>query len=308
MRPGFLAAILVLAGSSSSAQEKCPPARWVRVVDLSEEAKAFLGDKRYDDALARLREAYGICPEPKLRRAMGRVYEEAGRLEEAREAFLACVEEGAEEPARAECEQRWKAIEVKLATSSVVVEANLPGATVFLDGLDVPHPAGVPIPVRPGRHALEVRANGKMPYRSAFEAVGGLETRIPVVLEALPAKPERVTQSGSSPAWVAAPAFSPQAKWNWVGIGGGVVAAGLGTAFLVQYGLDKSRARGRRETDAGLYEAETVGARDLWLGITLSVAGAGAIVTSSVLWPRVPAKAAVVPVPGGCTGAVSLGW
>jgi hypothetical protein len=240
---------------------------------------------------------------------MGRVFEEAGRFDEALAAFRECVAEGAVEVARLECEGRADALQERLSFAILVIEAIPPSASVFLDGFDTPHPVGVPIQVRSGRHAIELRANGKMPFRTDVNAPGAKETRVRVVMEAEPVKSDVVERPRPAPtAWVAAPAFDPQTKWNWVGIGSGAVATGLGVAFLVQYGIDRSRVKGRREVDGGFYDAQTVGVRNLWLGCALVVAGTGAVVTSSLIWPEVPAGVAVIPGPGGGSAAITVEW
>lgn len=118
----------------------------------------------------------------------------------------------------------------------------------------------------------------------------------PVVIQEVPvpapvevAKPDLI---------LAAPA-KPKAIGNWVGIGVGAVATGLGTAFLIQYGLDKSNARGAYCGTDGCYAADVVGPRNLALGVSFSVAGVAAVILSAVLWPKSKIKAAAAPVNGG---------
>jgi hypothetical protein len=323
-RPGtlvtasVLAIALQIASAPVLAQDRCPPAEWSRAVALSQEAKALLEKKKHADALRKLHAAYGICPEPKLLRAIGRVYHDAGRPEEAIAAFRSCVKEGAEEAVRAECEQQIKAIEDRILTATILVEAVPPSAEVFVDGAGRPQAAGVPIRVKPGRHEVELRAPGKSPHKTAVEAVEGRETRVRVAMEAPPAPADaRAAASGplpeppaDTPTLAAAPAFAPETKWNWVGIGAGAAVTGLGVAFLVQYGWDKRDANGPERNDPQrpdlvTREADSVGPRNLALGVTFSVLGVAGVVVSAVLWPKTPVSAAAAPVPGG-GGAVAL--
>ena len=316
VRSGILVAAVVLAfGPTASAGESCPPASWVKVVDLTKEAKVLLDGKRYDEAIAKLRAAYGVCPEPKLRRSMGRVQEEAGHLEEALTAFRACVDESADDAVRTECQERVKTIGERLGSATIVVDAIPPSAMVILDGSEDAHPAGQPIRVRPGRHAIELRAAGKAPYRTTVDARGGQETRVPVVMEAPPAPPAPVL-TGVHPASprlpaaapVTARAFAPQTKWNWVGVGLGSLATGVGLAFLIQYGLDRSNAQGRHDDGTYIYAADKVGPRNLAIGVTFLAVGAAGVVVSAVLWPKVPVKAAAGLIPGGGSLAFSFGY
>ena len=300
-------------------EEGCPPTSWVRVVDLTKEARILLDGHRYDEAIAKLRSAYGICPEPKLRRSMGRVYEEAGRPEEALAAFRACIDEKAEASVRSECEERARKIQEHLDSATLIVDAIPPNATVLLDGLEEPHPAGQSIRVRPGRHNVELRAAGKSAYQTTVVAAGGQETRISVLMEAFPAPPEpprsRETARAPPDSPAEAPstqlqemasASSPEARWNWVGVGLGAAVTGLGMAFLIQYGLDKKNAQGQHQDATYVYAADEVGPRNLALGLTFAVIGVAGVVVSGVLWPKVPVKASVGLVPGGGSLAVSF--
>ncbi len=318
-----LATLLMTVPNRAAANDACPPAKWARVVELSRDAKVLLDEFLFGDALARLQQAYALCPEPKLHRAMGRVHEAAGHVEEALAEFRACVARVDEEAARNECDQYARALEQRMAEAAavLVLDGAPPDAVVTVDGAELPDDDREPIRVRPGRRVVEVRAEGMTPFRTEVEGVGGVETRIQVTMAPLPPtvagevpppQPEPTTARlasalPSDPRRVSA--FAPETAWNWVGIGTGAVATGLGIAFLVQYGLDLGAARDARydaERD-GWWAADEVGPRNLALGISFSAVGLAAVVTSAVLWPKARVGASAAPAPGGGYVVFTLG-
>lgn len=320
-----LATLLMTLPNRAAANDACPPAKWARIVELSRDAKALLDEFLFDDALARLQQAYELCPEPKLHRAMGRVHEAAGHVEEALAEFRACVARVDEEAARNECDQYARALEQRMAKSAavLVLDGAPPNAVVTVDGAALPDDGREPIRVRPGRRVVEVRAEGMTPFQTEVEAVSGVETRIQVAMAPLPppvaAKvppPQAVPTPETAPAAIRLPsdqgrvsAFAPETAWNWVGIGTGAVATGLGIAFLVQYGFDLGAARDARydaERD-GWWAADEVGPRNLALGISFSAVGLAAVVTSAVLWPRARVRTSAAPAPGGGYVVFTLG-
>lgn len=303
-------------------QEKCPPASWVQVVELSRDAKGLLDNKQFDEALTVLRAAYGICPEPVLQRSIARVHEEADRLEEAFSSFQACAADAQDEALRSECDQRANALGEKLATATLVVETGSPDAVMTLDE-GAPSPCGGAIEVKPGRHRLEVQADGCLPYLAEIDVRGGRENRIPVVLMVAPPPPEPVESAGperdgaglaapgSGPESVVAagPAPTPETGWNWAGLGTSAAVLGVGVAFSVQYAIDKSNAQPERWDPElqGWWAADTVGPRNLILGLSFAAAGVAGGLASILLWPDAPVQAGVSPTSGGGVMSLSIG-
>jgi hypothetical protein len=83
-------------------------------VRLAKQASAALAGKRYDAAKADLRTAYALCPEARLRHAMGCVAEASGALPDALASFRACFAEATDDDLRAECRSRTAALDDRL--------------------------------------------------------------------------------------------------------------------------------------------------------------------------------------------------
>ncbi|MBM4397086.1 MAG: hypothetical protein FJ087_15525 [Deltaproteobacteria bacterium] len=65
------ACALLVATAPAGAQTTCPTANRARAVRLAKHANVLMGEKKYDQAMDELRSAYALCPEAKLRHAMG---------------------------------------------------------------------------------------------------------------------------------------------------------------------------------------------------------------------------------------------
>lgn len=329
MSPAPMSLLVLIATLSVShvfAQEKCPPASWVQVVELSRQAKTLLDAGKHDEALVALRTAYGICPEPILQRSMGRVHEEAGNLEESLSSFQACAADALEEALRSECEQRAKSLAAKLSTATLFVETEVAGAVLQLDD-SPPRPCGQPVDISPGRHRIEVRADGRLPYLAELDIRGGRETRIPVALELVPAvpspltaltQPDEVRRPGgdtlgpgvdSGTETLSAELSGGSATWNWLGLGASVVALGVGVGFGAQYAIDKSNAQGERWDPElqGWWAADEVGSRNLILGASLAAVGVVGGLASLLLWPDSPIEAGAAPTGGGAVVSITVG-
>jgi hypothetical protein len=143
-----------------------------------------------------------------------------------------------------------------------------------------------------------------------------VSAEVPARVEpAVAARPEAVPAAPASllvPPVEARPAPAPRsALWNWVGLGAGTAATGLGVAFLVRYGLDRKSARGPEYGPDGktvVVEADSVGYRNVVLGSVFTAVGVAGVVTSAVLWPRSPGRVSVSPVPGGVFCSTGTRW
>ena len=308
------AALFLAVPSIAFAQPPCAAADWDRAVEHARKARGLADSKETQAALVELGIAFGICPDGKLQRAMARVLEDSGRLPEALDAYRACVQAASEAETRASCEQRVQALAATLSTGTMLVEVSPPGAEVFVDDGVAAHPAGTPVVLGVGRHQVEVRAAGRQAYRREIDVLPAKEVRFAVVLEVQPQPKvaEIPVQVPASPPVaspnVARPAGQRSAVSNWVGIGVGTAVTGVGLAFLIQYGIDKSNARGAQYSPDGrlLADADKVGSRNVIVGSVLSVAGVAGVINSAVLWPKAPAKISIGPLHGGGAIAVQI--
>jgi hypothetical protein len=298
-----VAAFVLLAGLPvARADDTCPPASWVKVVELSKEAKTLLDARHFDDALGRLRTAYGICPGAKLSRSMGRVYDEADRPDEALAAFESCAREADTADLRMECTEKAVALKDRLGRGLVRVEGAPAVARVYVDLDSSGRPTGEDLPVTAGRHDLEVRAEGYRPFRTTVVVPGGKTEplRIQARLEPVPDPPEATPVP---PPPLPLSEKRADATWNWIGVGLGSAATITGIAFL---GIDIKDRLKASDCPAGY--ACRVKPTNLAIGVAATGMGVAAIVASAVLWPRAPAKAGVFPVPGGGAVAVEVGF
>lgn len=280
----LLAACAVLAPLQVSAEEICPPAEWVQIVSLSKEAKTLVAAGKYDDALARLKSAWAICPEPKLHRSMGMVLEKAARNDEALAEFRLCVNEKKVPLAtRMECKQRIEVLE-KASGAAVAVAVR--------EDVRVKAQAEVvkdPVPVV--KQADPVVTGGVPEVAKAIQSEP--------VLEPVPASVKESDKTATVDI-VKSALSKPKAVGNWVGVGIGIAATGLGTAFLIRYGMDRAAAHDVPYQDVdGWHAADVVGPRNLAMGISFSVAGVTAVILSAALWPKSKVKASAAPMPGG---------
>ncbi len=248
------------------ADETCPAATWVKVVELTRDAKALMDEQRFDEALARLRRAHDLCPEPKLRRSMARVYDEAGRSREALIEYRNCVQEGADEAVRAECERRAVEIEKTL----LAAEAPPPGPE--------PGPA-VPVP---------------LPQP---------EPMAPVASEPVPANPAPVpVQTARAGAFAPGTAWN----WVGIGMGAAALGVGVAFLVQYGVDRSNAQDRHWDPERQGWWAADEVGPRNLVLGVGLSVLGLAGGITSAVLWPKAPIRATVAPTTGGGVVGVAI--
>ena len=321
-----VATLALSAPGAAHAGGKCPASAWDKATEFAGKARIHRERKEWDAALDDLRAAYAICPDAKLQKAIGRMLEEAGRSAEAIATYRSCAEEADDEATRADCDARAKVLAAKTASGTLLVEATPPSAEVIVDDDGRALRAGTPVTLPVGRHAVEVRAPGKLPRKTGVDIDAGRQTKLEVQLEALPISEDQRFQVTPVPRKSAIPvvpvspppagetattltetAGTRSALWNWVGIGAGVAATGLGLAFLVQYGLDRKNASGPVYAGDGktvVYSGDEVGTRNLVIGSVFAAVGVAGVITAAVLWPEAPARVTAAPLRGGGLVAV----
>ncbi|HET7538581.1 MAG TPA: carboxypeptidase-like regulatory domain-containing protein [Polyangiaceae bacterium] len=304
--------------SLAAAQASEPSAHTV-AVDMFDAGDALMKSGRVHEACPKYAESYRLDPRLGALLHWADCLEQDGKLASAYAAFRDAVEL-AERSADRRSEfaaARVRSLEPRL--SRIVIDApqeGLPeGVTIQLDSLSiVASGLGVGIAVDPGEHSVRASAPGFAPFASSLVvsgagqvqrvAIPALERLAPAVPESSAAAPVVSPESRSSMLPDAQPhpesksgqkRSSNSQKWLGVGVGGaGVVALGASAVFFgtmasalnqrddlcpsdpCPTNVDQDRVR---SLESQARTAET------W-GLVLSISGAVAVVTGTVLYLR----------------------
>jgi hypothetical protein len=190
------------------------------------EAERHLAGHRYVEALAALRAAYALRPDPQIQYRIGLVEELLGHPAEAiaaLELFLARAK-GAPTAWTADARRRSRALHLRVGTVEVVCEEA--GAELFVDGKSRGlTPITAPFLLLAGVHQISLRKEGFLPFDQTIELEAGQPVRLVARLEpASPSSPARtvpgVAGRGASPL--------PEASYRFaIAAGASVWAAGL---------------------------------------------------------------------------------
>jgi tetratricopeptide (TPR) repeat protein len=210
----------------------------------------------YDVAIVEYREAYDARPIPALLYNLAQAYRKryavAGQLPDLRraiEVFRAYLRDDPHSSQRetverilaelraslTEAEERERrspspaAPAAQSAPGRLIVQANVPGAEVFLDD-DAIGPAPIARSAPPGLHRLRVEQPGFAAWTAQLELQPGQTLRQTALLVELPA-PAPLGDAAERPVY--------RRWWFWTAIGGGLVAAAV-TAVAVSSGGDAS--------------------------------------------------------------------
>lgn len=144
----------------------------------------LFNEGRYDAALAELQRAYDIAPAFPVLYNLGRVHATLGHPVEAARALERYLEEGGQAiPASRRDEVETELARQRSRIGHLVVETNVPGSTVNIDGIDVARtPLEAPIPLGAGAHTVAVRAPGHASEIRSVQIAGGVEENMRVEL------------------------------------------------------------------------------------------------------------------------------
>lgn len=155
----------VKEGAAATAKERKLAAEYDGKASELEEA----GD--YDGAIAAMVSALGFDRSPPYLRHMAQIYEKKGDLPNAVR-YLKDFAASAPPAERAAAEQKIASLEQRererLASGTLVIEANLKGAEVRIDGLKVGGTPIAPQTVSVGSHKVQVNAKGYLPYEETI--------------------------------------------------------------------------------------------------------------------------------------------
>lgn len=163
--------------------------------------------RAWEDALESFQQAYRLAPHPSVRVNMANCYVELRRPVEAIfhfEQYLAETPD-AETPQRTAVQNHLRELRQRVTEVTISVSpANAAGVTATVDGLAVALDRTVRL--APGRHTLEVLAEGYFPARQDFDGPGGGQQRLTIALQANAATATAAPPATPQPATSSAPA------------------------------------------------------------------------------------------------------
>jgi hypothetical protein len=297
----ILAAWLVAMGFATEVRAEPSPADKSLATVLFQQGRALLEQNRVAEACRRFEESQRLDPGGGTLLNLASCHEREGRTATAWAEFTEALGTARRDrrTQRIElAEARINALEPKLCRLEIVVSSavDMPGLEVKRDGTSIGRAAwGLPMPVDPGEHVVEVAAPGKKPWRASLVVKNEAETwslTVPPLADAPaappPAKPgagapNATDSAGLTQETPAAPAGGPPLAAAWTAGVIGVVGIGVGSYFgLRAMSKQKESDRAcpydvcRPGSDGLLYDQQARQAADLsTVGFTVGAVGLG---------------------------------
>jgi hypothetical protein len=142
---------------------------------LFREGKALYAERRYDEAIEKLRASEDVEPSVGVLLSLGDAYRARGKVASAWSAYVAArdLAKTRSDARVADAEQRAAEVSPRLARLTLRV-ASSDDVTVTDNGLTLPRSAfGSAVPVDPGRHEIVASARGRRAFRKAEELAEG---------------------------------------------------------------------------------------------------------------------------------------
>jgi hypothetical protein len=222
-----------------------------RAVALLKEGARLLNQKDFAAALEKFREAHRLVPSPKIQYNIALAAEGLDRPAEAMRAYRGYLDAATNDDEKHQAHARARIAALRARVTFLDVTADLPGATVLVDGVDE---GRLPLPralvVNPGPHQVVVQPQGgEPPWVRAIRGEAGGTVALQGQLSAL--APPRITPAPPSAAPVeplhpslvttgvetAPPADSPpfyQRGWFWGATAGVVAVAAVVAVVLIK--------------------------------------------------------------------------
>ncbi len=201
---------------------------------------------RYEDAIELFRRAEAVVHATPHLLYIARAQAKLGRLVEAREGYLAIINEGLPPRAnpvlaqtRKDAEQELDLLEPRIPQITVVVQGGkTDGLQVFMDDREVPSAlVGIPRPVNPGAHEFYATAVGSESSRNMVTIKeGGQETVILTLRPSQAAAAPGPADSAPAQATAATPDSGPSGRQiiAYSALGVGAIGVGVGALFFAQ--------------------------------------------------------------------------
>lgn len=274
-----------------------PPAPDPRAEQRKAAGDEAMGTLRYADALVAYREAYAIHAQPALLYNIGRALQALGRFPEALDSLEAFRAQAPPELLAKVPKLEALIAEVRARVSELTLTVNVDGARVLIRRELV---GTTPLPkalrLNAGPAALEVRADGYVPYSTTLDLTPAGTLGLPIQLAPLSDRALLVVRSPVRGARVLVdgrPAGTVPTET--------VVKAGQHTIVVRQSGYDEGKsvaflkAGERKVLDVPLAETTPITATWwFWTGLGVVVAG-GVAVTAALVTERSPSEGSIPP-------------
>jgi tetratricopeptide (TPR) repeat protein len=273
---------------------------------LYQQARDLMSEGRYDEACPKLEESQRLDPATGTLLNLASCHENQGRLATAWFEYLDAVTL-ARRDGRADrvafAQGRLAELEPKLSRLTLIVPetADYPGLELELDGARIGKAArGVPTPVDPGAHVVEVRAPGRQSVRLSVEIGSVAEQKTLTIPELAPTTPEPVPAPAPKKEEPPAPRPPPERPIPTSAYLAGAVTAGLlaGAAVTGVLYADRKTDYERTHAESDYDAARTLGVVNavLWIGVA---SGAGLTTYLYVTRPAEVRSTASGPFPHG---------
>jgi hypothetical protein len=313
LRFAFACLALLLVAGPAGAQSSSKAAAEA----LFDEGRRLVDGGHFAEACEKLAQSHALDPAAGTLLNLGDCYERAGRSASAWLAYTEAVTL-AETSGRMEwaTAARAKVRELRPglpALRIVFPEPRPPGLEVLRDGTPLPPAeAGLAVPADPGRHTVEARAPGHVPFQAEVSLASGRtsEVRIP------PLEKDRSSSVAASDAIEGGPdraTSRPRRAWGYVTAGVGLAAIAAGSVAGILAIGSKATARDHCSPDLLRCNDEGVNAmaraRDQALVSTIGfAAGAVLLVTGGVLLLTAPrGKGVAASLDGSVAGSTRTG-
>jgi hypothetical protein len=225
-----------------------------RAVGLLKDGARLLNQKEFAAALEKFREAHRLVPSPKIQYNIGLAAEGLDRPAEAMRAYRAYLDAATNDDEKHQAHARARIAALRARVTFLDVTADLPGATVLVDGVDEGQlPLSRALVVNPGPHQVVVQPRGgETPWVRAIRGEAGGTVALQGQLSALtparinpvaPVSPPATPVEPLHPSLVTTgvettpPAESPpfyQRGWFWGATAGVVAVAAVVAVVLIK--------------------------------------------------------------------------
>ncbi len=279
------------------------PEQSERIRSLVETAREHRESGETLKAFEALHDAIAIHPAPWLFYSVGRMHEDAGRLDVALAWYSQCLGPDADAETRKRAEARTTMLgNAGLRVNIVEFQLSPPDAELLVDGVVWKERLGRVLSLALGEHTITVRHPDFETAAIPFEVKGPLPQRFELAL--LP----KTSEPPPAPLPPPPPPSDGAGAWPWVTVGAGIASAAVGTWLILDGTADWDAVRDarsdlsltREEADALVANGET----KRTAGFVAAGVG-GALVLTGLLWyaledgPDDTTAFTVVPAPGG---------
>jgi len=318
--------LALLAGGpppARAADAPLSPADAQRVEALAGEAKALRDERRFEEALAKLKEAVRIHPAAWLVYNLGRTYEDAGDDVLAKAHYELCLTREPTADVRSRADEGLARIAARMRPGMLRLDVPLVGTLVTVDGTPRGQTPLAPIELPPGAHRVRLEQDGFVPWEEDVTVPPGGEVSLRKEMVAVPPPPREVIvwrevpDAGAVEDRQPGPPPSPYSPWQWVTLGTGAALLGGGVALFVLGDADLQQVRDATGYGSGgrvdmtvqrAQDLEESGNAKRGAGIAFMAVGGAALATSVVLFvldaleddgASSAAQPSVSPLPGG---------